>query len=128
MHRPRRRGEPLFDSMVFSTKQKRRTRRWLTVPFALVAHAIVFGGLILAGFMSVESVPPPPITISFVAAPPPPPPPPPPPARHKKTTEVKPKEIPKPVEIVQPKIRTAERRGGEEDGIRWEKGECKEDK
>ena len=47
--------------MVFSTKKKTRTRRWLTVPVALVAHAIVFGGLILAGFMSVESVAPPPI-------------------------------------------------------------------
>src|SRR5881628_2732026 len=90
--------------MVFSTTQKRRTRRWLTVPFALFAHAVVFGGLILTSFLSVESVPPPPITISFVAAPPPPPPPPPPPARHKKTTEVKPKEIPKPTEIVQPKV------------------------
>src|SRR2546426_8228930 len=90
--------------MVFSTKQKRRTRRWLTVPSALFAHAVVSGGLILTSFLSVESVPPPPITISFVAAPPPPPPPPPPPARHKKTTEVKPKEIPKPTEIVQPKV------------------------
>src|SRR2546425_13263945 len=90
--------------MVFSTKQKHRTRRWLTVPFALFAHAVVFGGLILTSFLSVESVPPPPITISFVAAPPPPPPPPPPPARHKKTTEVKPKEIPKPTENVQPTV------------------------
>jgi len=90
--------------MVFSTKQKRRTRRWITLPFALLAHAIVFGGLILASFLTIESVPAPPITISFVAAPPPPPPPPPPPARKKKTTEVKPKEIPKPTEIVQPKL------------------------
>src|SRR6266566_3254203 len=90
--------------MVFSTRQKRRTQRWLTVPMALILHGVVFGGLILASFMSVESVPPPPITISFMAAPPPPPPPPPPPARHKKTTEVKPKEIPKPSELVQPKV------------------------
>src|SRR3989442_12852179 len=88
--------------MVFSTREKRRTRRWLTVPMALVLHGVVFGGLILASFMSVESVPPPPITISFVAAPPPPPPPPPPPARHKKT-EGKPKAIPKPVGLGQPK-------------------------
>src|SRR5437867_6526689 len=95
--------------MVFSTTQKRRTRRWLTVPFALFAHAVVFGGLILTSFLSVESVPPPPITISFVAAPPPPPPPPPPPARHKKTTQVTPKEIPKPTELVQPKVVTEEK-------------------
>src|SRR2546428_8298409 len=88
--------------MVFSTKQKHRTRRWLTVPFALFAHAAVFGGLILTSFLSVESVPPPPITISFMAAPPPPPPPPPPPARHKKTTEGQPKEIPKPTHLGQP--------------------------
>ena len=71
----------MFDSMVFSTKQKKRTRRWLTVPTALILHAVVFGGLIIASFMSVESVQPPPITISFVAAPPPPPPPPPAPER-----------------------------------------------
>ena len=50
----------MFDSMVFSTKQKRRTRRWLTVPTALILHAVVFGGLIIASFMTVESVPPPP--------------------------------------------------------------------
>jgi len=94
----------LFDSLVLSTKKKGESRRWLTLPVALIAHGIVFAGLIVTSFMTIESVPPPPLTISFVAAPPPPPPPPPPKRSGAKKPIEKPKEIPKPTELVQPKV------------------------
>ena len=88
--------------MVMSTRKKRRTARWLTLPIAVILHVLVFGGLVIASFMTVESVPAPPITISFVAAAPPPPPPPPPPPRRRQTQTKKPIDIPKPEAIVQP--------------------------
>lgn len=94
----------MFETQLLSTKQRTRTRKWLTFPVALIAHGVLFGGLIVASFMTVESVQAPPITISFVAAPPPPPPPPPPPARKKRTKRVTPKEIPKPEAFVQPTL------------------------
>ena len=44
----------MFDTQVFSTKQRKRTNRSLTVPFAIFVHAIGFGGLIVGSVMSVE--------------------------------------------------------------------------
>ena len=67
-------------ALIESTRQKVDTRRWMTLPLAIILHVVVIGSAVALSLWYIEEIPDPPIPVSFYvqAAPPPPPPPPPP--------------------------------------------------
>jgi len=69
-------------ALIESTRQKVDTRRWMTLPLAIILHVVVIGSAVALSLWYIEEIPDPPIPVSFYvqAAPPPPPPPPPPPS------------------------------------------------
>src|SRR5512136_2863519 len=77
-------------ALIESTKQKVDTKRWMTLPLAVILHVVVIGSAVALSLWYIEEIPDPPIPVSFYvqAAPPPPPPPPPPKAAPKAVQKV----------------------------------------
>ncbi len=77
---------PLFAaSMIETVEEKRENKKWLTLPFSLIVHAVLLAAFVVVPLLSVSHLPEVKVTNIFLAATPPPPPPP-PPAAKKKTT------------------------------------------
>ncbi len=77
-------------ALIESTRQKVDTKRWMTLPLAVILHVLVIGSAVALSLWYIEEIPDPPIPVSFYvqAAPPPPPPPPPPKAAPKAVQKV----------------------------------------